>query len=480
MKTVANRVSFKGDQKQRLVELQQHLSEDALPGVAWMGYGYDIFGNYADDESATFPLFDWSKVDTASVTIEGKVYRYPKVLDVTTDQSADVFTITGETISSYQTNLATSTSVSGSYNYFSGSLEVDFSSQSLVKSENSFSRVQQTVKLWALRLNPARSLRQYARPDFLAALDGADTDAKRDALFDQYGSHFLSAIEMGGRAVLSSSTNKLTVDRSYSIGVTAEASYKSLVGQLDVKDQTKYSNSIDSFNSTSESRRSVKGGDGVKALSAFDGKKGFSEWKESVKDLPAFIDFVSKNPLAGIWVLCETDDKASKLEDYFFQTWGLKQSKLNQLYCDYIDALTVIDGDSSSIAPPTGYTKVPYDLNTGVKGQFIYLCFHKSSYSPYGGNKPAVVDITAVYNDEMPPVGYTKINVDVTKGAGGDFIYLCYKLDDYKPETSVKDVTAYGSASPDTDPPYGFQRATGDLNRGAGGPFVYVCLSKLG
>lgn len=90
---------------------------------------------------------------------------------------------------------------------------------------------------------------------------------------------------------------------------------------------------------------------------------------------------------------------------------------LNQLYCNYVDALAVVYGGSSSVAPPDGYTKIPYDLNAGAGGDYIYLCYHKASYSPNGGNKAAVVALTAIYNNEPVPEGYTKVDVDVNTWA---------------------------------------------------------------
>lgn len=164
------------------------------------------------------------------------------------------------------------------------------------------------------------------KPVFLAALDGADTDEKRDSLFTKYGSHFLKGAEMGGRTTYSSTTNKLTVDRTYSIDVSAEVSYKGLTGQLSASDQTKYAVAMSSFSYNSETEMQAKGGEGILAMAAFSGPDGLSAWKASVASTPAFIDFVQTVPMAGIWTLCETPDQANALEAYFMGTWGPTQS----------------------------------------------------------------------------------------------------------------------------------------------------------
>lgn len=91
--------------------------------------------------------------------LNAKEYSYPEAVYVTTDQSAAITSVEGDTIQSCQADLASSTSIEGSYHFFNASLGVDFTEQLLVKSENAFTRVQQSVQLWTLRLDAGRELR---------------------------------------------------------------------------------------------------------------------------------------------------------------------------------------------------------------------------------------------------------------------------------------------------------------------------------
>lgn len=85
--------------------------------------------------------------------------------------------------------------------------------------------------------------------------------------------------------------------------------------------------------------------------------------------------------------------------------------------------LAVISGDSSNISPEPGFTRIPQDLNQGVGGKYIYLCYREGfSYGPF------VTDITFVSGDSAdlaPPEGYEILRTDLNQGAGGKFIYLC-------------------------------------------------------
>jgi hypothetical protein len=465
----------------RLLRAEANLPETTLPGVEAVGAGYDPFLKYACADSITVQLFDWSMAPTKSVTIDGKTYEVPSVVDV---QSHNTYTYTeasGQSINEYQTSLATTVEVSGGYNFFSGSLNVEYNTQSLTRSENAFTRIQQSVTLWSLRLQrPSDELRTLLHPSFRKYLDDLPrTDAAAAELFKRYGSHYLTGIVMGGRAVYSSATNKLQVNRSYSLDETAKASYKSLTGQLSASEQVKYKQSIESFNQYSQSEEAVLGG--TEGSRVFDGKGGFNVWTASVANAPDFVNFVSTIPMDAIWRLCATTEQSAFLENYYTKVWAPARSQSYQLYADYVDALVVISGTNSNITPPTGYTKIPYDLNKGAGGRFIYLCYHKASYQSYGKNKQCIDSLVVIYGkNTQPPAGYTKIPQDLNEGAGGEYVYLCYRLANWNNDIAIKDVAVVGGGSSNVPAPYGYEKVPGDLNKGAGGDFIYVCYSLSG
>ena len=464
----------------QLLRALSGLSDTVLPGVEAIGAGYDPFLLYASADSITVQLFDWYTAPSKSVTIDGNVYQVPSVVDVQSRNTYNYTDASGDSINTYQSSLATTVSISGDYNYFSGSLSTEYSTQSLTQSENAFTRVQQSITLWSLRLPTGADLRSLLRQDFRDYLDSLpQTEAAVADLFDRYGSHFLTGIVMGGRAVQSSATNKLQVDRSYSLDETAKASYKSLTGQLNAEEEAKYKESVSSFDFYSESSQSVIGG--TEAASAFDGKAGFDAWKASVALAPDFVDFVPTIPMAEIWRLCATEEQASYLENYFFNTWAPARSKTYQLYPDYVDALVVISGDSSNINPPTGYTKIPYDLNRGAGGKYMYLCYHKASYQARGESKPCIAALQVIYGkDAQPPSGYVKLPQDLNAGAGGEYVYLCYQPAAWTDDVAIKDVTVIGGNNADVPAPYGYAKVPGDLNKGSGGDYIYVCYSLTG
>jgi hypothetical protein len=88
---------------------------------------------------------------------------------------------------------------------------------------------------------------------------------------------------------------------------------------------------------------------------------------------------------------------------------------------DCISEITVIYGGSAGIQPPAGYTKINVDLNLGAGGDFIWLWYTKD---------PACTTIRNVHvqaDAGAPPDGYTRIDVDLNRGVGGADIFLSYE-----------------------------------------------------
>jgi len=134
-----------------------------------------------------------------------------------------------------------------------------------------------------------------------------------------------------------------------------------------------------------------------------------------------------------------------------------------------ISEVTVIRGGSSDIPPPSGYVKINKDLNTGAGGDYIYVCYKKGAGAPITG-------LYVTLNSGSPPSNpkYTKIDVDLNAGADGDFIYLWTTKD---PDcAAVKDIIVQFGAG--VTPPAGYTKIDVDLNRGARGEFIYLSYLK--
>jgi hypothetical protein len=138
---------------------------------------------------------------------------------------------------------------------------------------------------------------------------------------------------------------------------------------------------------------------------------------------------------------------------------------------DMVSEIVVINGGSAGIPPPLGYTKINVDLNRGAGGDFIYVCYKKGVGAPITG-------LWVTLGGGQPPSdrGFTRINVDLNRGAGGDFIWLWYTKDPAC--TMISNLAVIRGGSANILPPAGFTKINVDLNRGAGGDFIYLCYEE--
>jgi hypothetical protein len=81
------------------------------------------------------------------------------------------------------------------------------------------------------------------------------------------------------------------------------------------------------------------------------------------------------------WKVPDLNDGAAGKYIFGYLTKGSNSILLNKYYdsrdSSPIMEVGVIAGGSSSIAPPLGWKKVPQDLNQGAGGDYIYFCFRK-------------------------------------------------------------------------------------------------------
>ncbi|WP_162428024.1 hypothetical protein [Pontibacter pudoricolor] len=77
------------------------------------------------------------------------------------------------------------------------------------------------------------------------------------------------------------------------------------------------------------------------------------------------------------------------------------------------------------VTPDAWFDYKIIDLNDGSKGKYIYayLSKHSSQGTP-------IKEVGILYGNSssiQPPLGWVKVSQDLNEGAGGDYIYFCYK-----------------------------------------------------
>ncbi|CAK6963156.1 uncharacterized protein LOC121882517 isoform X2 [Scomber scombrus] len=124
-----------------------------------------------------------------------------------------------------------------------------------------------------------------------------------------------------------------------------------------------------------------------------------------------------------------------------------------------------------------GFKKIDVDLNKGAGGNFIYLWYKKES------GAPAITRLQVTFKDIMAAglinAGYTKIDKDLNAGSGGDYIYLWYYRGQTKYDTPIVDINVITDAKQDDDMVRsGWERLACDLNRKAKGNWIHIWMKR--
>lgn len=435
---------------------------DELPGLDALGAGYDVFGEYANPKSVKSRLFNLGS--QREIIVEGKSFLIPEIVRYTEVMQGTFESKFGKTLKEYSDTLKVSTGVEGKYGFFQGSISTSFDRSTLQKSEYEYSTVNDDVQKWILAL-PTKTdsrLKSMLDPVFNKDLNG---NMDPETLFNTYGAYYLHEIVVGARCSYNSSTNKKTMDQNVNVEVAAKMSYKKFVNSISADEKTQYGYHINQFDSHSTSRTEVLGGRPEYGHD-INTKGNYDKWVESIINYPVFSGF-TENSLIPIWELCSTDTRKNQLKSAF-PAYAQKKTLPYSQYC--ITDLSVIESDKGGAAPPYGFKKIDVDLNKGAGGKYIYLCYKEGLDTAAPIKDIIVLD----GKNAQAPSGYNKINIDLNHGAGGKYIYLAYsKTVNKDPVRSVAVILGKNANAP-----YGYQKIDYDLNKGAGGEYIYLCYSR--
>jgi hypothetical protein len=188
-----------------------------------------------------------------------------------------------------------------------------------------------------------------------------------------------------------------------------------------------------------------------------------------------------------VWEFCDDDVRKSELEAAY-ATWGHdREIEILPSPRACILDLKIVEG-SNATSPHKidgrDYYKLNYDLNAGSGGAFIYIYylpgFENDTITPIA--EVATIDESDGERLQDLPDGFVKINHDLNRTVGGDFIYLAYRRrndpsDELVTGLKVNNVYSIGTSSSNNwyAVTQGYTSASPqDLNENAGGDYIYL------
>lgn len=259
-------------------------------GYDQLGAGYDVFTAYADAEFVKNRI-----LDLAALNNDAKLLQFP----------VDKFSVSqfqGTTISSYVESLSMSVGLSGSYSFFSGSINTTMSQMSSVTTEWSFATVQIKHRVHGLsvvRMQPV-DLRDYLLDDFA---DDVNSTLDPFVLFELYGTHVIGKLVVGGRLDYHLSALIRDQQQKRNIGVYAEAKFDSGFASLELNTSFDHSAYRSQYVSNEDFTLSSVGGQGQASKVWTDGD--YTQWVDTVWQNPVFCDFGADPWLIPIWDLAD-------------------------------------------------------------------------------------------------------------------------------------------------------------------------------
>jgi hypothetical protein len=440
-----------------------------LPGVAYMGHGYNVFGDYAKTEYVKSPLFKYS--DYSTVTVGGKSFNIPAEMEYTYVNSSDFKSVSGTNSYEYRESMSINASLSGSYAFFSLSVKNNYSEEQYRSNYSAFCTIQNVIKLWKLTL-------PYT--DFTKLKSMLTDEARNDianlspeTLFNKYGTHFLGELMIGARADYNTCVTKCletsTIKNNFQ--VCAEASFKKKSGSGSFNMVTE--EQLQCFESNSFQNLKVSGGKSEYGSYIFQ-TGNYDKWIESIDNMENLtISDFTDDSLIPIWELCADDTRKNQLIAAFDSY--ADQFELPVLLDNAIDGLYFEVSDYAVVTPDPGWTLINVDLNREAGGKYIYLCYRNGLE-----DQEAISAITFVVNNQETPPGFIKIYQDLNEGSGGAFVYLCYKKEITNNPIRRVNILIGENAQPEPGFYFGqnyYWYEKQDLNHGAGGNYIWLVYS---
>ncbi len=289
---------------------QNTIAQEQCPGRTVVGYGYNIFGHYANNKSVKEPIFDFSS-NSIKPMDDGKEYKIPSILSLKYINEKDYLTTEGRSLREYASSMSVSSGVSYDGLLFSASVESRFGKSKLEQSNNYFYTITDRSRIWKVYINPLKksSIKKYVNPDVQVAIDNMDPKE----LIEILGTHYVASGYFGGSMdySLSESFKSKTEMRSVSVAVQAKYSSVSASSDFDFK-----SNEVNE-NFKSNVKIHARGGSVQYANKSSVGDNSqYNLWVESIPEKAVLIDFM-EGSLVPIWTLASTPERAAEIEAVF-------------------------------------------------------------------------------------------------------------------------------------------------------------------
>lgn len=273
-----------------------------------VGWSYNIFDRYANNESKKKPLFDF-----------GKEHRMVMLENIS---KHDIRTVTGSNSHQYTKSVATrlGMSYSSAFGLFKGSMQSNFGKKSMGNIDTSFVTLQDYIWKYRISLDIRSEKRDITRlkkfMDPVAREDINTMDPEK--LFNIYGTHFITKAYIGGRADYHATVENSSKFSQQDISVNVKLAFKRFKSNLNVT----HSKTNREISKNRKTKLTIIGGNS-EYINNIHNNEQYKSWVSGIKKHPVLCDF-ERGSLSPIWKLADTYSRKKQLEQYFKKTYILK------------------------------------------------------------------------------------------------------------------------------------------------------------
>jgi hypothetical protein len=290
-----------------LIQLTTTKAQNQLaPGLDIVGYGYNIFGKFADNESLKpYQLFRLG--DDRVVPVGGRRYDVPQFVMLENIAKKEVTEIYGSNEREYSKNFGASVGLEIEAAVFGASVNTAIEKSWGGKERNFFHTIRDANRTWRIGIDRRANLRDLLEPDAKNDIDKMDPAE----LFDLYGTHFIASAYLGGRADYTTVTRITEKYNEQDIKVAVSAKYKVVSANV----ETNFSSKEKEIDSNTRIDLTVTGGNSEYAGNIKDYNM-YKLWADGIRELPVLCDF-EKGSLRPIWDLAGDPTRKAQLEAAF-------------------------------------------------------------------------------------------------------------------------------------------------------------------
>ncbi len=280
---------------------------EPAPGLDVLGYGYDVFGDYAT-QGGLKPYCLFKYTGSSITPIGTKRYLVPDYVALKNLSQKDIFTAEGSSREEYSQELAVKVGLRANAFFFKASVEQNFELGKEKTGKKYYYTYGDVTQKWLIQFDERRdAYKSLLEENFKQDLE----EMVPFKLFEMYGTHFIFSAILGGRAEYRASTTYTQTEEKNKFKTAVKAKYKCISVGVKVSGETE---SIIENENTTTSLYAVGGNpELLRDLETYEAYKG---WADGIEGMPVLVDF-NEDSLRPIWELTENGERRKTLENAF-------------------------------------------------------------------------------------------------------------------------------------------------------------------